>query len=86
MILKGVIKLLNVKYISKVIVNAVCIIKLSFSFHLLNKKERAYLAWKEYFNGIDCIFEYHQIPLENISHVHISKGFKSFKDSLFVLK
>ena len=57
--LKGVIKLLNVKYISKVMVNAVCIIKLSFSFHLLNKKERAYLAWKEYFIGIDCIFEYH---------------------------
>ena len=57
--LKGVIKLLNVKYISRVMVNAVCIIKLSFSFHLLNKKERAYLAWKEYFIGIDCIFEYH---------------------------
>ena len=57
--LKGVITLLNVKYISRVMVNAVCIIKLSFSFHLLNKKERAYLAWKEYFIGIDCIFEYH---------------------------
>ena len=85
MILKGVIKLLNVKYISKVIVNAVSIIKLSFSFHLLNKKERE-MAWKEYFNGIDCIFEYHQVSLENISHVHISKGLKSFKDSVFVLK
>ena len=85
MIFKDVIRLLNVKNISKVIVNAVCIIKLSFSFHLLNKKERE-MAWKEYFNGIDCIFEYHQVSLENISHVHIWKGFKSFKDAVFVLQ
>ena len=81
--MKGVIKLLNIQYISKVIVNAVSIIKLSFIFHLLNKKEWAYLAWREYFNGIDYIFEYHYVSLENISHVNIAKGLESFKDYVF---